>query len=225
MGHSSDPNVTPQIRSDHPYRSEGVIVGGNSIKTIAWILDEYSKFHGHSLVVVTGKPIDLGGSLGREAATGRGVVYATEALLAEYGKSIKGMSFVIQGFGNVGSWASRLIHEKGGKIVAVSDVTGAIKNPKGIDIPELVKHREATGSMKSFGGGDSMDPNELLVHECDVLIPCALGGVLNRENAVDVKAKFIIEAANHPTDPEADELNFSPTRVRTSKDSCGTRRK
>ncbi|KAK8686386.1 hypothetical protein V6N13_125411 [Hibiscus sabdariffa] len=176
------------------------------LSTMAWILDEYSKFHGHSPAVVTGKPIDLGGSLGREAATGRGVVYATEALLAEYGKSIEGMTFVIQGFGNVGSWAARLIHEKGGKIVAVSDITGAIKNPNGIDIPELLKHKEATGDLKSFSGGDSMDANEVLVHECDVLIPCALGGVLNRENAADVKAKFIIEAANHPTDPEADEI-------------------
>ncbi|XP_076957742.1 glutamate dehydrogenase 2-like [Bidens hawaiensis] len=149
---------------------------------MAWILDEYSKFHGYSPAIVTGKPLDLGGSLGREASTGRGVVYATEALLGEHGKSINGLTFVIKGFGNVGSWVARLIHEKGGKIVAVSDVTGAIKNPNGIDIPAL------------------------LVHECDVLVPCALGGVLNRENARDVKAKFIIEAANHPTDPEADEI-------------------
>ncbi|MBA0794552.1 hypothetical protein Gohar_018869, partial [Gossypium harknessii] len=157
---------------------------GTNAQTMAWILDEYSKFHGHSPAVVTGKPIDLGGSLGREAATGRGVVYATEALLAEYGKSIKGMTFGIQGFGNVGSWASRLIHEKGGKVIAVSDITGALKNPNGIDIPELLKHKEATGSLKSFNGGDSMAPNELLVHECDVLIPCALGGVLNRLGSI-----------------------------------------
>ncbi|KAH9770434.1 glutamate dehydrogenase 2 [Citrus sinensis] len=147
---------------------------GTNAQTMAWILDEYSKFHGHSPAVVTGKPIDLGGSLGREAATGRGVVYATEALLAEHGQAIRDLTFVIQGFGNVGSWAARLIHERGGKVIAVSDITGA--------------------------------PSELLAHECDVLIPCALGGVLKRENAADVKAKFIIEAANHPTDPEADEI-------------------
>ncbi|GMJ05928.1 glutamate dehydrogenase 2 [Hibiscus trionum] len=179
---------------------------GTNAQTMAWILDEYSKFHGHSPAVVTGKPIDLGGSLGREAATGRGVVYATEALLAEYWKAVKGLTFVIQGFGNVGSWVARLIHERGGKVIAVSDVTGAVKNPNGIDIPELLKYKEATGSLKGFSGGDSLDPNELLVHECDVLVPCALGGVLNKENAADVKAKFIIEAANHPTDPEADEI-------------------
>ncbi|KAB1670188.1 hypothetical protein ES319_1Z191200v1 [Gossypium barbadense] len=179
---------------------------GTNAQTMAWILDEYSKFHGHSPAVVTGKPIDLGGSLGREAATGRGVVYATEALLAEYWKAVKGLTFIIQGFGNVGSWVARLIHERGGKVIAVSDVTGAVKNQNGIDIPQLLKHKETTGSLTGFSGGDSLDPSELLVHECDVLVPCALGGVLNRENAAHVKAKFIIEAANHPTDPEADEV-------------------
>ncbi|KAM0056695.1 putative glutamate dehydrogenase (NAD(P)(+)) [Helianthus debilis subsp. tardiflorus] len=116
------------------------------------------------------------------------------------------MDFLSMGFGNVGSWVARLIHERGGKIVAVSDVTGAVKNPNGIDIPALLGHKEKTGSLSSFDSGDIMDADELLVHECDVLIPCALGGVLNRENAGDVKAKFIIEAANHPTDPEADEI-------------------
>ncbi|CAL5364054.1 unnamed protein product [Camellia sinensis] len=197
---------------------------GTNAQTMAWILDEYSKFHGHSPAVVTGKPIDLGGSLGREAATGRGVVYATEALLAEHGKSIKDLTFVIQGFGNVGSWTASLIHERGGKVIAVSDITGAVKNPSGIDIPALLNHKEETGSLNNFDGGDAMDPNELLLEECDVLIPCALGGVLNRtslclnsqpevfhiapsrENAGNVRAKFIIEAANHPTDPEADEI-------------------
>eukprot|EP00261_Vitis_vinifera_P040508 XP_019081751.1 PREDICTED: glutamate dehydrogenase isoform X2 [Vitis vinifera] len=149
---------------------------------------------------------DLGGSLGREAATGQGVVFATEALLAQHGKSIKGLTFVIQGFGNVGSWVARLIHERGGKIIAVSDITGAVKNQNGLDIVDLLRHKEETGCLTNFSGGDHMDPNELLTHECDVLIPCALGGVLNKENAADVKAKFIIEAANHPTDPEADEI-------------------
>ncbi|KAK7849984.1 glutamate dehydrogenase 2 [Quercus suber] len=174
--------------------------------TMAWILDEYSKFHGHSPAVVTGKPIDLGGSLGREAATGLGVVFATEALLTENEKSISDMKFALQGFGNVGSWAAKFIHERGGKVVAVSDITGALKNPNGIDIPALLKYKDDNGTLKDFKGGDSMDPNDLLVCECDVLIPCALGGVLNKDNAADVKAKFIIEAANHPTDPEADEI-------------------
>ncbi|KAK6786658.1 hypothetical protein RDI58_015183 [Solanum bulbocastanum] len=179
---------------------------GTNSQTMAWMLDEYSKFHGHSPAIVTGKPIDLGGSLGRDAATGRGVVYATGALLAEYGKNIKDLAFVIQGFGNVGAWAAKLIHEKGGKVIAVSDITGAVKNPNGLDIAALMNHKEATGTLTGFSGGDSMNSDELLTHECDVLIPCALGGVLNRENADHIKAKFIIEAANHPTDPEADEI-------------------
>ncbi|KAJ6847353.1 glutamate dehydrogenase 2, mitochondrial [Iris pallida] len=179
---------------------------GTNAQTMAWILDEYSKFHGHSPAVVTGKPIDLGGSLGRDAATGRGVVFATEALLAEYGKSISGLTFVIQGFGNVGSWAAQLVHERGGKVVAIGDASGALRNPNGIDIPAIIKHKGAGGVLKDFKGADAMDAKELLVHECDVLMPCALGGVLNRENAPDVKAKYIIEAANHPTDPDADEI-------------------
>ncbi|KAK4405005.1 Glutamate dehydrogenase B [Sesamum angolense] len=153
---------------------------GTGPQTMAWILDEYSKFHGYSPAVVRKANYklhqDLGGSLGRDAATGRGVLFATEALLKEYGKSIAGQRVVVQGFGNVGSWAAQLISEQGGKIVA------------------------------GFSGGDKMDPNSILVEDCDILIPAALGGVINRDNAKDVKAKFIIEAANHPTDPEADEI-------------------
>ncbi|GLJ16442.1 hypothetical protein SUGI_0279790 [Cryptomeria japonica] len=179
---------------------------GTNSQTMAWILDEYSKFHGYSPAIVTGKPVDLGGSLGRDAATGRGVMFATEALLAEYGMSISDQRFVVQGFGNVGSWAAEIIHENGGKVVAVSDVTGAIKNRNGLDIPALIKHVKQNGGVKDFEGADSIDPKTLLLEDCDVLIPAALGGVLNRENAGDVKAKFIIEAANHPTDPEADEI-------------------
>ncbi|CAN6895470.1 BnaC05g47630D [Brassica napus] len=179
---------------------------GTGSQTMAWILDEYSKFHGHSPAIVTGKPIDLGGSLGRDAATGRGVLFATEALLNEHGKSIAGQRFVIQGFGNVGSWAAKLINEKGGKIVAVSDVTGAIKNKNGIDISGLIEHTEENIGAKGFDGADAIDPDSVLVEDCDILIPAALGGVIHRENANEIKAKFVIEGANHPTDPEADEI-------------------
>ncbi|CAI0384816.1 unnamed protein product [Linum tenue] len=175
-------------------------------QTMAWILDEYSKFHGHSPAVVTGKPIDLGGSLGRDAATGRGVLFAAEALLNEHGKTVSGQRFAIQGFGNVGSWAAQLIHEQGGKVVAVSDITGAIKNSKGIDVPSLLKHVKEHKGVTGFHGADAIDPQSVLVEDCDILIPAALGGVINRDNANDIKAKFIVEAANHPTDPEADEI-------------------
>ncbi|KAI4386653.1 hypothetical protein MLD38_004569 [Melastoma candidum] len=179
---------------------------GTGPQTMAWILDEYSKFHGYSPAVVTGKPIDLGGSLGRDAATGRGVLFATEALLNEHGKSVSGQRFVIQGFGNVGSWAAQLISENGGKVVAVSDITGAIKNSKGIDIPALLNHVREQKGVNGFPGADPINTNSILVEDCDVLVPAALGGVINRENANEIKAKFIIEAANHPTDPEADEI-------------------
>ncbi|KMZ76150.1 Glutamate dehydrogenase A [Zostera marina] len=181
---------------------------GTNSQTMAWILDEYSKFHGHSPAIVTGKPIALGGSLGREAATGRGVVIATEALLNENGKTISGMTFAIQGFGNVGSWAARLIHEQGGKVVALSDLSGAIHNANGIDIPSLLTHVfENGGLLKDFSGADVIGSSEAVLHtHCDVLIPCALGGVLNSHNSDGVTAKYVIEGANHPTDPEADEI-------------------
>ncbi|XBI84798.1 hypothetical protein VPH35_093025 [Triticum aestivum] len=160
---------------------------GTNAQTMAWILDEYSKFHGYSPAVVTGKPVDLGGSLGRDAATGRGVLFATEALLAEHGKGIAGQRFVIQ-------------------VIAISDVTGAVKNSNGIDIAKLMKHSAENRGIKGFDGGDAVDPTSLLTEECDVLIPAALGGVINKDNADGIKAKYIIEAANHPTDPEADEI-------------------
>nr|XP_043613089.1 glutamate dehydrogenase 1-like [Erigeron canadensis] len=179
---------------------------GTNPQTMAWILDEYSKFHGYSPPAVTGKPTDLGGSLGRDAATGRGVLFATEALLNDFGKTIAGQRVVIQGFGNVGTWAAKLIHENGGKVIAVSDVSGAIKDSNGLDIPRLIKYVEAHKGVKGFEGADQIDPNSVLVEECDILIPAALGGVINRENANDIQAKFIVEAANHPTDPEADEI-------------------
>lgn len=130
----------------------------------------------------------------------------TEALLNEHGKTISGQRFVIQGFGNVGSWAAKLISEKGGKIVAVSDITGAIKNKDGIDIPAFLKHTKEHRGVKGFYGADLIDPNSILVEDCDILVPASLGCVINRENANEIKAKFIIEAANHPTDPDADEI-------------------
>ncbi|XP_071732737.1 glutamate dehydrogenase A-like [Rutidosis leptorrhynchoides] len=181
---------------------------GTDEQTMDWIMDEYSKFHGHSPAVVTGKSIVLGGSTGREAATGRGVFFATQALLADHGKSIEGSTFVIQGFGNVGSWVAMMIYKFGGKVMAVSDNTVAVKNPNGIDIAELHRHIKQKGEKLScFDGGDIIDADELLLLECDVLVLSdALGCVLTSENAGDVKAKYIVEAVDHPTDPRAEEI-------------------
>ncbi len=179
---------------------------GTNAQTMAWIVDEYEKFHGHAPGVVTGKPVELGGSLGRDAATGRGLLYATECLFEELGKKVSDFTYAVQGFGNVGSWAARLIHAVGGKVVAVSDVTGAIRNPKGLDIPALLKHAAEKKTVAGFPGGETFPGTALLAEPCDVLVPAALGDVLTKATAGVVKAKFVIEGANHPTDPEADEL-------------------
>ena len=177
-------------------------------QTMAWIMDQYSKYHGFSPAVVTGKPVDLHGSLGREAATGRGVMFATEECLKAYGKGRKlsDCTFAVQGFGNVGSWAARLIHDKGGKILAVTDVKGGTSSPKGLDIPDVVAWLRRTGSVDGYPEGEPCSNDELLATKCDVLVPAALDGVLNKGNAKNVKAEFIVEGANGPVTWEADEI-------------------
>jgi glutamate dehydrogenase (NAD(P)+) len=179
---------------------------GTNAQTMAWIMDEYSKFHAYSPGVVTGKPVELGGSYGREAATGRGLLIAAECLFADLGKKVSDFTFAIQGFGNVGSWAAKLFHAAGGKIVAVADVNGAVRNPKGLDVPALAAHVGKTGGVAGFGGAEAFAPDEVLYEPCDAIIPAALGDVLKRSNAGRVKARFVLEGANHPTDPEADEV-------------------
>jgi glutamate dehydrogenase (NAD(P)+) len=179
---------------------------GTGAQTMAWMVDEYSKFHGWAPGVVTGKPVELGGSLGRDAATGRGLLYAAECVFEADGRSVGDFTYAIQGFGNVGSWAARLIHEQGGRIVAVSDVDGAVANPAGLDVPALVEWTREHGTVLGFPGGDAVAAETLLTTECDVLIPAALGGVLNRLVAAEVRARYILEGANHPSDPDADEV-------------------
>lgn len=179
---------------------------GTNAQTMAWIMDEYSKFNGHSPGVVTGKPVELGGSLGRDAATGRGLLYAAECLFADMGKQVGDFTYGLQGFGNVGSWAARLFHDAGGKIVAVGDVTGAVRNRAGLNIPALYAHVQQTKSLLNFPGGENFPADQVLYEPCDVLIPAALGDVLNAGNAGRVQASIILEGANHPTDPEADAI-------------------
>jgi glutamate dehydrogenase (NAD(P)+) len=179
---------------------------GTSARTMAWIVDEYSKFHGWSPGVVTGKPIELGGSYGRDAATGRGLLFALESFLADSGRRVGDLSYVIQGYGNVGAWAARLIGAMGGKIVAVSDVGGAIRNSGGLDLARLDEHLAAKKTVAGFDGAEAIRGDELLLQPCDCLVPAALGGVLTKTNARDVRASIILEGANHPTDPDADEV-------------------
>ena len=179
---------------------------GTNAVVMGWIVDEYSKFRGYSPGVVTGKPIELGGSLGRDAATGRGILFAAECLFADSGRTVADFTYAIQGFGNVGSWAARLFHAAGGKIVAISDVSGAVRNPAGLDVPALFDYVHLTKGVKGFPGAEDFDAADLLYQDVDVLIPAALGDVLTAKNAERVRAKVILEGANHPTDIEADAI-------------------
>jgi glutamate dehydrogenase (NAD(P)+) len=175
-------------------------------KVMGWIMDEYSKFSGFSPGVVTGKPVHLFGSEGREEATGRGVMLVLEEVLKEQNKSLSDVSVAFQGFGNVGSFAARLMAEKGAKIVAVGDHLGGVSNKEGLNIEELVKWTSEHRTVKGFPGGDAFDSPDVLTWDADVLIPAALGDVLTKDNAHDVRASIIVEAANAPTTPDADEI-------------------
>lgn len=175
-------------------------------QVMGWIMDEYSQHYGFSPGVVTGKPIDLFGSLGRDEATGRGVMYALREALADRGKSISDVTVALQGFGNVGSHAARLIDELGGKVVAVADHLGGVENPEGIDVPALIDWKAEHGTVSGFNGGSPFNGPDVITWPADVLIPAALEDAITAENAGDVKASLIVEGANAPTTPEADEI-------------------
>ncbi len=175
-------------------------------QTMAWIMSEYSKFHGFSPAVVTGKPLDLHGSAGREEATGRGCLYIAADVLERLGRPLAGTTFAVQGFGNVGSHFARLAHEAGARIVAVSDIKGGIANPEGLDIPAVLDHVRATRSVVGFPGAKPITNEELLTFPCDVLVPAALDGVIDKQIAAEIRAKVVLEAANAPTLPEGDEI-------------------
>lgn len=179
---------------------------GTDGQVMAWIMNEYAKFHGFYPAVVTGKPVELHGSPGREAATGYGIALITREILSRLGRTIKGSTFAIQGYGNVGSHTSRFLHDQGAKIVAISDAYGAIMNPEGINIPELDQHVSVNRKVVGFKGGAPGTNEQLLTTPVDVLIPAALGGVFDAELAEAVQAKVIVEAANGPTLPQADEV-------------------
>ncbi|NUQ33334.1 MAG: glutamate dehydrogenase [Planctomycetaceae bacterium] len=174
-------------------------------KVMGYLLDEYQRLHGFTPAVVTGKPLALGGSLGRNEATGRGVMFATREMLKANGDRIEGKSVVIQGFGNVGSHTAKYAHEMGAKVIGVSDAFAAFYDPKGLDVNKLWECQLRDGSIKNFDAQQAkISRDEILFTECDVLIPAALGEVITRGNANGVKARWVIEAANHPLTPEAD---------------------
>lgn len=175
-------------------------------EVMGWIMDEYSRDYGFSPGVVTGKPVDLFGSLGRNEATGRGVMYALREALKDQGKSLADVTVAIQGFGNVGSHAARLIAEQGGKIVAVADHLGAVENKEGLDIQELIAWAAEHHTVNGFPGGGAFNGQDVITWPADVLIPAALEGAITEDNAGDVRATLIVEGANGPTTPKADEI-------------------
>ncbi|ODG93067.1 MULTISPECIES: Glu/Leu/Phe/Val dehydrogenase [Bacillaceae] len=175
-------------------------------QVMAWMLDEYDHIREFdSPSFITGKPLTLGGSVGRETATSKGVFYALE-LISEIQKiEIKNMKVIIQGFGNVGSYLAQYLHEAGAKVVGVSDVLGAVYDPKGLDIPYLLDNRDSFGVVSNLFK-NAISNQELLEKECDVLIPAAISGVINNRNADKLKCKIVVEAANGPTTKEALEI-------------------
>ena len=172
-------------------------------QVMAWLLDEYSALHGHAPAVVTGKPIPLGGSYGREAATGRGCVVVMDEAVRDAGWETAETSVAVQGFGNVGSWAARIAHDRGYRVVAVSDVAGTLYAEGGLHVPAVVDHIAEHGTLEG-GPGEFMDRDAVLTLEVDVLLPAAIGEVVNAGNVDDVPARMIVEGANHPVTPWAD---------------------
>lgn len=176
-------------------------------QTMAWFMDTYSMNKGHIVPsIVTGKPLEAGGSLGRETATSRGISFCVREAVKELGLDPNGMRVAIQGFGNVGSNSAPFLAEQGMKICAVSDINGAIYNAEGFDVPALMAHVKATGTVKDFPGSTPITNAELLTSDVDVLIPAALEGVINEDNADGIKAKILAEGANGPTTPKADKI-------------------
>jgi len=180
---------------------------GTDEQTMAWMMDTYSMTQGKSVPgVVTGKPLIVGGSAGRREATGRGIVYALYQACKSLGQELKGKKIVVQGFGNVGSVAARMLWRDGCSIVGVGDFRGGVWNPQGIDIRQLQAHAAETGSVVGFPGTEPVSGAELLERPCDVLIPAAVASQLHAENADRIKAQIVAEGANGPTTPEADAI-------------------
>jgi glutamate dehydrogenase (NAD(P)+) len=175
-------------------------------KVMGWIMNEYSKYEGFSPGVVTGKPLHLFGSEGREEATGRGVMYVLDEALTDRGLTMADIRVALQGFGNVGSHAARLIAERGGRIVAVGDHMRGVANKEGLDVAALADWVGEHRTVKGFAGGEAFDSREVISWDADVLIPAALEDVITAENAKDVRAQIVVEAANGPTTPEADQI-------------------
>ena len=181
---------------------------GTNAQIMAWMMDAYGRIEGYSPAIVTGKPIELGGSLGRDAATGRGVAFglAEWARLNDY--RLQGKRVAIQGMGNVGSWTARYLKELDCTIVAMSDSRSGIFNDRGLSVADLLHHKTTTGSTAGFPGGEAITNEDLLTLDCDILIPSAIENVITVDNVDKVRAQVVVEAANHPVSPAADVALF-----------------
>jgi glutamate dehydrogenase (NAD(P)+) len=180
---------------------------GTDGSVMAWIFDTYSMNKGHSVLgVVTGKPLNVGGSLGRLEATAHGALYCIQEAIRKRDMPMAGLRAVVQGFGNVGSFLAKFLADEGATVIAVSDSRGGIYNDAGLDMSAVLAHKQETGALEGLRGTESITNEELLLLDCDVLAPCALEQVITRDNADQVKAKIIAEGANGPVTPAADEI-------------------
>ncbi len=180
---------------------------GTSPRVMAWVMDTFSMKKGYvEPGVVTGKPIPLGGSGGRLEATGRGLLFVTRETLRRVGQVLGDSTVAIQGFGNVGSNAAKLLHAAGARVVAVSDVSGAIYDPHGLDMPRVLAYYRETRQLRGFPGTELLDNQQLLRLPVDVLLPAAMEGQINADNASEIRARIVVEGANGPTTPEADQI-------------------
>jgi len=180
---------------------------GTDGRVMAWIFDTYSMNKGHSVLgVVTGKPLTIGGSLGREEATARGALYCVREAVRKRQMSLNRTRVAVQGFGNVGSFLAKFLTEDGATVIAVSDSVTGLYNPNGLDVQAALAHKRETGSLTGFRGAEAITNEELLLLDCDVLAPCALEQVITDENAAQVRAKIVVEGANGPITPAADDI-------------------
>jgi glutamate dehydrogenase (NAD(P)+) len=180
---------------------------GTDGKVMAWIFDTYSMNKGHSVLgVVTGKPLNIGGSLGRLEATARGALYCIREAVRKQEGTLEEQRVVVEGFGNVGSFLAKFLAQEGAKVIGVSDSSGGVYNPNGIDVETAIAHKQETGALAGLNGTERVTDEELLLLDCDVLAPCALEQVITTENADKIKAKIVCEGANGPTTPAADEI-------------------
>lgn len=173
-------------------------------QVMAWLLDEYEQLHGHSPAVVTGKPLPLGGSPGRVSATGRGVIEILDRVISDAGGEPSGTTVAVQGFGNVGAWAARVAHDRGYRVVAVSDLAGCLVEEGGIDVTALSAHVDEHRTIEGFDGAELIERDAVLGLDVDVLIPAAIGEVIHADNHEVVQARIVVEGANHPVTPYAD---------------------